>query len=295
MYLELKGSLGYQHFEKIVQLVTCKDNELILDLSGITFIEPYGIVGLISAARYCRGKDISLKINLPQSLSLQRYLTVMNFFEEMRKYQHVSQGFFGFFNNFKKTDKPLLELRKLEFQLGNFENIINFTELLDKRMEMMFEGVDAGTTSKQITTNLIEVCQNLEHSLDFGYVAAQKYKNPLTIQIAVMDLGIGFRGALEEQYNKKGEKLTDRRAIELALKPEISSRPTGGGHGLYRLSMYVKQNAGSELIIRTGTARCHLKHSGMRFEEGLAFYPGTQVGVSLRPFIEKTDNLLDRK
>lgn len=281
MYLELEGSLGYQQFEKIIQLITGKGDHFVINLARITFIEPYGMVGLITAARYCKNKGTSLKLYLPPH-HIQVYLAIMDFFNHVKEYQHITQGFLSYLD-FRTKDRPLLELTRLEFKAEDFKSIVKFTELLDHRMEMMFNTGTADTTSKKITTNLIEVCQNLEHSLDFGYVAAQKYTNPLTIKISVMDLGIGIRGSLEKQFNKKGEPLTDRRAIELALKPEISSRPTGGGHGLYRLSIFIKEHAGSELIIRTGTVRCNLKHNGTKFTEDMTFFPGTQVGLTLKP------------
>lgn len=56
--------------------------------------------------------------------------------------------------------------------MKDFQEIGELTELLDKRMELMFK--DAGKLndlgSKRITTNLLEICQNIEHSLDFGYI-----------------------------------------------------------------------------------------------------------------------------
>jgi anti-anti-sigma regulatory factor len=281
MYLlELKGSLGFLNFEKIIRLITIRSDEYMLDLSGITFIDPHGLAGLIIATRYCKINGSTLKVYLPQS-NVQVYLAVMDFFKHVKEYQHVTQGLLSYLN-FKKLDRPLLELTKLELTDGDFLSFIGFSELLDRRMEMMFKTL-TDTTSKKITTNLLEICQNLEHSLDFGYVAAQKYNKPFLIKIGVMDLGIGITGALQKQFDRKGEKLTHKRAIELALKPEISSRPSGGGHGLYRLSLYVKEHAGSELIIRTGTVRCHIKHNGTKYFEGMPFFPGTQVGLTLKP------------
>ncbi|MNC70022.1 hypothetical protein D3C75_1207880 [compost metagenome] len=97
-----------------------------------------------------------------------------------------------------------------------------------------------------------------------------------------MDLGIGIAQALKDKYEKKGEILTDRRAISLALLPQVSSRPTGGGLGLYHLAMYVKEHRGSELLIRSGTVRVLIKHTGSTYTENLRYFPGTQVGLTLK-------------
>lgn len=279
-YLALSGTLNYRHFEQIVRMVTIKGDEYTLNLEKINFIEPYGLVGLIIAARFCKNKGAILKIILPQA-SIQKYMATMNFFNHIKEYQNVNQGIISYLQ-LKKPERPLLELTKLVMK--DFKEIGDFTDLLDKRMEMMFSnaGKHNDLGSKRITTNLLEVCQNIEHSLDFGYVTVQKYKAPLIVKIGVMDLGIGITKALQGQYDKKGEALSDKRAIGLALQSNISSRPTGGGLGLYRLSTYVRNHPGSELIIRNGTAKCHLKHNGIIYEENLTFFPGTQLGLVLK-------------
>lgn len=81
---------------------------------------------------------------------------------------------------------------------------------------------------------LSEVCQNiLEHSETTGYVGIQKYhfnnigKN--VVKIAVMDLGIGFKGSLSGRFTFT----EDIEAIEQALLHGATRyADEGRGHGL---------------------------------------------------------------
>lgn len=285
MIISISGSLDHVAFERIIEALMKSDGytEVTFDASEITFVEPYGLIGLITAARYCNNLGIRPKL-LPPSWKVITYMHRMNFFDSMGEYGYWEKVF-PFSLPIRRRERPLLELTKVETGEG-YHGIIDISEVLMKRMKMMLEGDSnySPATVSGIVTNIIEICQNLEeHSRDLGYVAAQKYQHPSpTVKVGIMDLGIGIANSLKDKYEHTISKWSDIKAIRLALRPAVSSRPEGGGLGLTQLSKFIKERTKGELVIRSGNAKLVISHQEERSYKGLPYFPGTQISMTIR-------------
>ena len=109
---------------------------------------------------------------------------------------------------------------------------------------------------------LSEVCQNIiEHAEAGGWVGIQTYNwakrlGRQVVVIAVMDLGIGFRGSLAREHAARfGDRWSDATALEAAfIHGTTRFRDPGRGQGLKQIRSSVGR-WGGKVAIRSGTAR----------------------------------------
>jgi hypothetical protein len=139
---------------------------------------------------------------------------------------------------------------------------------------------------------LSEVAQNIiEHAAGSGWVAIQTYRRiraldrPVAV-IAVMDLGVGFRGSLEKEHSARfGERWGDATALEAAFIHGVTRfRDPGRGQGLKQIRKRVGR-WGGKIAIRSGTARIadvpDWDQGGVPMETELAPFPGAQILIVL--------------
>ncbi len=276
-------------FEDIIRLqdIVYKERISILDLSQITFIEPYSMVCLLLLGRnYLRntGEKLSL-INIP--LDIHQYLVRMNFFSG---------------NVFTETD--ILEEKQLYRKSSFSKRIIEITEIPGKERESIraISGIIALFRKRAqhilkywISSNIIdyfvtvisEVCQNIfEHSLDSGYCAMQTYTMgpEHIVRLIIADSGIGIK----ESFSGKSDLLYDSHAklIEMALTTPLSSKRRYG-YGLCQVNAIIERLRGS-IFIRSADSsvavmynRKHVSGSYSFLKNDLPFFNGTQISISL--------------
>jgi Histidine kinase-, DNA gyrase B-, and HSP90-like ATPase len=230
-----------------------------IDLSKVSFIDPYGMLALLEIGELCQLEDVKKSIILPQAPEVCAYLDRMDFFTFAKRYftlEHSSPDLSEKYQRSPDSD-VLLEITPIEKS-----NDIN-----------------------GFIVALSEVCQNIiEHSETTGYVGIQKYRyqsmNKNIVKIAVMDVGIGFRKSLSHRFKLKG----DLDAIDHALLHGASRyEDEGRGHGLAAVRRFVEQWQG-KLSIRSGTARLSIIPTwarGMEQERNLISFPGSQINIML--------------
>jgi len=253
-----------------------------IDLSGVTFIDPYGMVGLLEIGELCMLEDVKKTIVLPRSNEVLRYLERMDFFSHAKQYftlepmQPPTEG------SSSQSD-VLLEITPIE-RAQDIHYIVGRVRDRSQAILSTHLRYDEKAVNGFIVA-LSEVCQNIiEHSENKGFVGIQKYRYPSLgkniVKIAVMDAGIGFRKSLFGRFKLKG----DLEAIEKALLQGASRHEDEGrGHGLAAVRRFVNQWQG-KLSIRSGTARLALipKWSrGRERETGLTAFPGSQINIIL--------------
>jgi anti-sigma regulatory factor (Ser/Thr protein kinase) len=253
-----------------------------IDLRGVTFIDPYGMVGLLEIGELCLLEDIKKTVLLPRSSEVLLYLERMGFFSHAKRYfsldpmQPPATGRYG-------ESDVLLEITPIE-RAGDIHYIVG--RVHDRAQSILVNHLryDDRTINGFIVA-LSEICQNIvEHSENKGFVGIQKYRFPSLgkniVKIAVMDAGIGFRKSLSSRFKLKG----DLEAIEKALLHGASRHEDEGrGHGLAAVRRFVDQWQG-KLSIRSGTARLSIIPTwarGREQEKNLAFFPGSQVNIIL--------------
>ena len=256
-----------------------------IDLHGVTFIDPYGMVGLLEIGELLKSQGVQKILYLPESEEVLKYLERMDFFRFADGYftlkpsqPQISEKYLR-----NQSSDVLLEITPIEksddihFIVGKVKERAQV--ILAKHLHYDERAIHGFIVA------LSEVCQNIiEHSETKGFVGIQKYHfqsmNKNVVKIAVMDIGIGFRMSLSGRFSLK----SDLEAIEKALIHGASRyAEKGRGHGLASVRRFVNQWNG-KLSIRSGTAKLSVIPQwawGREKELNLTHFPGAQINILL--------------
>lgn len=301
--------LTEETFDEVLHIFT---NSEPVNLQEVTFIDPYGMVGLLeigellNAANHphrdetsgcwsneppgCQTlvwnfEDYKKTVFLPRSEEVLKYLERMDFFRFAGKYfnleppepQISAKYLRSSYSDVLLEITPIEESDDIHFIVGKVKERAH--TILKRHL-----GYDERAINGFIVA-LSEVCQNIiEHSKTKGFVGIQKYRfqniGKNVVKIAVMDTGIGFRKSLSERFLLKD----DSEAIDKALLQGASRyKEEGRGHGLAAVRRFVNQWNG-KLSIRSGTAKLSLIPKwarGKEKEAGLTYFPGSQINILL--------------
>ena len=279
---DMLTQLSDETFEQLLSQAAAHDT---INLMDITFIDPFGMVGILEIGRYYKSINADRKLLLPKSENVLKYLERMDFFKYSSRY------FTGQSENTKINDTylrksysdVLLEITPIE----KSDDIHYIVGKVKKRAHNILKKhlhYDESAINGFIVA-LSEVCQNIiEHSEHTGFVGIQKYhfqkQNKNVVKIAVMDLGIGFAGSLSGRLSFTD----DLEAIEMALLQGVSRHmDEGRGHGLAAVRTFV-QNWNGKISIRSGTAKSSIIPSwswGKARELNMTSFPGSQINIML--------------
>jgi anti-sigma regulatory factor (Ser/Thr protein kinase) len=269
-------------FEQILSRITSQDD---LDIRGVKFIDPFGMIGILEAGRYLDAAGRRKMLLLPESEDVVRYLERMDFFKYAGSVYDMASGPPELPDKFLRSPRSdvLLEITPIEksddihFIVGKVKKRAH--AILDTHLHYNERAIGGFIVA------LSEVCQNIiEHSENTGFVGIQKYsfqkRDRNVVKIAVMDLGIGFRESLSERFSAAN----DLDAIEKALVHGVSRyRDEGRGHGLAAVRRFIRQWNG-KITIRSGTARFSIIPDwawGKERETNLTYFPGSQIHIML--------------
>jgi len=281
------NQLTEETFEKTLSSFIRSDE---IDLRDISFIDPYGMVGLLEIGELCMLEDVKKTILLPRSAEVLRYLERMDFFPQAKRSFALEPIHAPSPEGRAPDSDVLLEITPIE-RANDIHSIVGKVEERAQSILAKHLHYD-GKAMNGFIVALSEICQNIiEHSENKGFVGIQKYRYPSLgrniVKIAVMDAGIGFRRSLSSRFKLRN----DLDAIEKALLHGASRHADEGrGHGLAAVRRFVTQWDG-KLSIRSGTARAALvpKWSrGREQERNLTPFPGTQINIIL-PEVRTTD------
>jgi anti-sigma regulatory factor (Ser/Thr protein kinase) len=271
--------LTEETFEKTLHSFIRSDQ---IDLRGVTFIDPYGMVGLLEIGELCMLEDVKKTVLLPRSSEVLRYLDRMEFFAQARRFFTLDPMQPPATSSGGESD-VLLEITPIE-RANDIHFIVGRVEERAQAILAKHLRYDSRAVNGFIVA-LSEICQNIvEHSENKGFVGIQKYRFPSMgkniVKIAVMDAGIGFRRSLSTRFKLK----SDLEAIEKALLQGASRHEDEGrGHGLAAVRRFADQWQG-RLSIRSGTAKLSIIPKwarGKEQERNLAFFPGSQINIIL--------------
>lgn len=257
--------------------------DVVLDLSRLQFIDPYGMVGLLEMGEYLAAANLTGVLVPPVSQRVVKYLERLDFFEFAPHLYSISGAqprVSGRLQRKRESD-VLLEITRVERSM-DIHDIVTRVRKRAERILRKHLRCHSGDVDKFLVA-ISEVCQNIpEHSESTGWVGIQKYfyekrlsKN--VVKIAVMDSGIGIRQSLGRQ------SWSDSVAIRKALFEGISRHEeVGRGHGLTRVKGLVEA-WGGKMTIRSGTAKTGVfpEWDSERVPRRLKHWPGTQVSIVL--------------
>jgi anti-sigma regulatory factor (Ser/Thr protein kinase) len=256
-----------------------------IDLRGVSFIDPYGMLGLLEIGELCMLEDVRKSVILPQTGDVCAYLDRMDFFTFARRYfslEPSSPDTPGKYQRSADSD-VLLEITPIQ-KSDDIHFIVG--KVRDRAQAILATHLHYDDRAiNGFIVALSEVCQNIiEHSENKGFVGIQKYRfqnlNKNVVKIAVMDVGIGFRKSLSNRFKLR----SDLEAIDKALLHGASRyEDEGRGHGLAGVRKFVNEWNG-KLSIRSGTARLSILPPwarGREQERGLIAFPGSQINIML--------------
>ncbi len=274
--------LTEDNFEHLLQSL---NHESEMDLREFSFIDPYGMIGILEVGELLRKSQVRKTLYLPVAEDVLKYLERMDFFRYAKSYFDLRPSEPQLSEKYLRStySDVLLEITPIEksddihYIVGKVKERAN--TILKKHLHYDERAINSFIVA------LSEICQNIiEHSENKGFVGIQKYyfqnmgKN--VVKIAVMDIGIGFRKSLSERFSLK----TDIEAIEKALLHGASRySDEGRGHGLAAVRRFVNQWNG-KISIRSGTAKLSIIPDwswGKERECNLTYFPGSQINIML--------------
>lgn len=248
----------------------------VFDMVDVTFIEPCGVIALISAARHLwaiSGKQVLVK-NLGQEI--YPYLDRMDFFRVAGKWLRATLPL----NEEWRRNAHTVNLLELTC-VKDYDDV----STVAGRAEDIFSPWLAAEELHALLRVISELCQNIyQHSGDpSGCILIQKYyrdQNNVFICLAVGDSGCGIRTSLSDRYRGLGTQPLD--FIRAAMDGNFTSRSHGrGGLGLRTVRDIAKSHHGY-VTVRSETASITDWGKGpVRGYTSLTPVAGTQVSFKM--------------
>lgn len=240
-----------------------------IDLSGLKFIDPAGLVSLAVVAERATLLGLPVRFRKPAGGDVANYLKRMRLGDQLEALDVAH-------------DLPQVQERRLGHRLVELRRF-DGEEGLDTVAATLVQTYvdDHPELIQPLYAALDEMARNvLEHSTrSHGYVALQRYDHRGDISFAVGDSGIGLRRRLAEAVPVPD----DRTAVVRAAQVHVTSigRP-GRGRGISRVIGITGEHRGSVTLI-SGTASGTFRHGHLdpRLTEFPASYPGTLAHVRL--------------
>ena len=254
-------------------------DDLQVDLRGLRFIDPYGLLSLCLMARYARTLSSRVVFHLPQAYALRSYLGRVRFAEAVDGIDlagptlPVDQG------REKIDSEALLEITRIEERVDVETVLGNIGQRVESILaeELRYAEVEIN----QFKNVVAELCHNiLDHSENWGYLTAQRYMDSRVgkkyVVIGVGDFGIGIKKSLSTGHDTA--EWTHGKAILNSLRKHFS-RDESRGLGLFIVNQICNRYNGS-LHIRSGDTRVYIR--GQRHWEHVStHFPGTQIAITL--------------
>ncbi len=286
--IRVPSSLDYTTVDSVFrQCAGVSEGKALFDAGYLRFVDPQGLVGLLSAGALLKGKlGQAPYLRLPRQTQVLGYLARIRFFEQAR----------SFFSMEARRPRELPASSDVLLEITPVTTNSDVHAVVD-RVQTRAGTILTRTlgyplvTVVQFSVMLSEVCQNvIEHAEAPGWVAAQAYYwakrlERWMLMIAVSDLGRGFRGSLAEEHaHRHGSRWADGTALEAAFLHGVTRfNDSGRGQGIQQIRKQVRRWDGL-ISIRSGTARIAdvpAWDDTPALQEGLSFFPGSQINIVL--------------
>jgi hypothetical protein len=291
--LEVPPTVDSEGFESLLEQAAARGpGRVLVDARHVRWANPYGMIGLLALGRSLRPADEEGDapkpiLQAPVSSEVNSYLARMDFFRYAEEVYEVHGA---------PRSKPHAEASNVLLEITpvrSHEDVHSVIDHVEARAGTILTeklGYTPGA-SMHFSMMLSEVCQNIiEHSGGEGWVGIQTYNwrkrlGRQVVVIAVMDLGVGFRGSLgKSQASRFGEGWDDATALEQAFLHGVTRfRDPGRGQGLKQIRNRVNK-WGGKVAVRSGTARIADVpewDDDEAVKSGLPSFPGAQILIVL--------------
>jgi hypothetical protein len=283
--LTIPPTLDDRAFDALVREAEGDGGErVLLDARHVRWADPYGMIGILALGQHLRGEDTPPPLlQLPGSPEVTSYLGRMGFLrhaESIFELHGAARSPRG-----GGASNVLLEITPIR----SHEDVHGVIDHVQDRAGAILTKKLGYSLADALKFSIIlsEVCQNIiEHAEAGGWVGIQTYNwakrlGRQVVVIAVMDLGIGFRGSLAKEHSARfGSRWSDATALEAAfIHGTTRFRDPGRGQGLKQIRKSVGR-WGGKVAIRSGTARIAdipEWDDSPPLEQDLAPFPGSQI------------------
>ncbi|HYH83109.1 MAG TPA: ATP-binding protein [Longimicrobium sp.] len=263
------------------------DEKLLFDARHVRFADPYGMTGLLALGTYIGETGGRPMLQLPQSSDVLRYFAGIGFLA-------AAQAVFEMGDTPRARPAGEGSVLLPITVIGSHEDVHGVVdELNEGRVSALLAEQLGYSRADAIAFSMLlsEVSQNIiEHADAPGWVGIQVYNwarrlGRKVAVIAVMDLGIGFKGSLEREHAARfGDRWGDATALEAAfIHGTTRFRDPGRGQGLKQIRKKVGR-WGGKIAIRSGTALIADVpewDDAVPLETGLPYFPGAQIEIIL--------------
>ena len=262
------------------------DERILFDARHVRFADPYGMTGLLALGERFTRDGVSPILQFPQSADVAGYFTRMGFVA-------AAEGVFEMHDAPRPRSGESSVLLPITV-IGSSDDVHGVIEELNEHRigKLLSEQLGYSPADSMAFSMLLsEVSQNIiEHADAPGWVGIQTYRrwrrlDKRVVVIAVIDLGVGFRGSLEREHaGRFGDRWSDATALEAAFIHGVTRfRDPGRGQGLKQIRKRVGR-WGGKIAIRSGTARIADVpewDEGDPLQKDLADFPGAQILIVL--------------
>jgi hypothetical protein len=265
------------------------DERVLIDGRHVRWADPYGMLGLLALGRHmAREGEPKPILQLPLDSKVSGYLARMGFVQAAEALFELHNAPRG--RPATSESNVLLPITRISSH-EDVHGVID--DLNEGRISTILAEQLGYSRSDAISFSMLlsEVSQNIiEHADAPGWVGIQTYNwakrlGRRVAVIAVMDLGVGFKGSLAREHSARfGDRWGDATALEAAFIHGVTRfRDPGRGQGLKQIRRKVGR-WGGKIAIRSGTARIADIpdwDQAPPMETGLAQFPGAQILIVL--------------
>src|SRR6266571_4554610 len=217
-------TLSFFNVGKLCSQITLADPQPIVDLAGVTFVEPFALVYLGMFLRYFNARGQSFEVILPSAVRVRDYLARQRFWERFNFNPAVVQR-----ENLRRftTSTSLNDIADIEKEPYVAEELAEAVAHVVKTNTDRLPPTIIAEVTAELVQNFVEHSgQNLAAFMVQYYPKRGPYG---TLTLAIGDCGQGIRACLasKDQYTY----LADRphyEAILKAFEPGVSSKHEGG-------------------------------------------------------------------
>jgi hypothetical protein len=256
-----------------VSLLKGPPADVIVDLSDVTFVDPFGVTYLAACVQRGLEQGSRVRIRPPRDGAVSTHLQNVGFYQSFGIGEHFPA---------RRPSSPdrvdLVHIKELE--PGFIDRLLDFLEVI--------QPFKPGLRSS-MRLALIELVQNFaEHSGSLAGAWASGQFHPYSketkaprVTLCVLDLGRGIPATLRTV--KEHRRCMDKTLVERATIEGVSSAGPSRGWGLSTIRKFVKSNGGTMTIV-SGAGRVRFKSDRRAEPSTLAApFPGTAVFLSLVP------------
>ena len=263
--------LTFRNVHNFCARIDLSEDRPTVDLSAVTWLEPYAIIYLGMLLRHHNRLGRFFKLIYPSKPGTKDYLTRQNFWERFQ------------FTPDPKNDRRLLH----SMPNTSFKDIIDLEDKPDQAEEVSFrlweimQNSAVAIDPRDVTEAAAELVDNFVQHAEQGLAAmmVQYYPNYHCLRLAVGDCGIGIRQSLTNSGRyPEIAAMSHQEAIAEAFKDEVTRKEVGGmGFGSVQ-NIVCKQSA--ELFISSFDGCVYIDNRGkMYYRDTPHELPGVQVEI----------------